>query len=152
MTPTVNGVSDQSAEVQSAHSAASDARARFEEIEAETNVEIATFDAALAEMIKLGTALPPALQRRRRAYESAVSAARALEKLTGQRTEDDISVKPFRRDGRRGLPAGVVLNVELWSETSLVLPVQPDPANSLVPKPDYLPSSAQSVPMRREHP
>jgi len=148
-----NGVSDESAAIQQAHTEAQAAHEQSDEAEAECQALIATFDDALARLLEIGKALPPVLHARRQAYWKAVGTARALAKLTGQPSdEDSVIVKPFRRDVRRLLPAGVVTDVQLWPESSLVLPTEPDPSESLNPKPDYLPSMAEPVPLRRSRP
>lgn len=150
---TTNGISDESAAIQSAHTDARTARDAFEVVESDAQAMVGEFDAALDHLRQIATALQPLLTSRRYAYWRAVGAERARAKLTGtESTEDQIVIKPFRRDGRRGLPAGVLLDMALWSETSLVLPSDPDPAESLVVRPDYLNTGATPVPLRRNKP
>lgn len=147
-----NGISETSMAIQQAHTDARNELAAYEVAEADAQAMVGAFDAALENLREIATKLQPLLTSRRYAYHRAVSSERERAKISGtESTENDIRIVPFRRDGRRSA-GGVLISVELWSEMSVTLPRDPDPSESLNPKPDYLPSMAEPVPLRRSRP
>lgn len=140
-----NGVSDESAAIQSAQSAASKARETFESDNADAMTLAATFDAALDKLLADAPVLSATLRARRDSYWRFVVAERQRARLAGDESrESEMTVKRYARDFR-----SLIGSFEVLSEYSISVPNEIDPADSLVPRPSYLNAGAEPVPMRR---
>jgi len=146
------GVSEQSAGIQQAHSAAQKALDEYQDLEADAQALAEDVNSKIAALLALGEPLREALQRRYAAYVRAVTSERTRAKLAGgESREDQIRIRPWRPIIR--CPAGAINNVEINGEYSIsVVPAELDDSvlESRSAAFEYLPTAGDRPLSRRK--
>jgi len=125
-------MTDKTDEVKATEQVAREALGEYQEANAEAESLRAAFMEALDTLMNTGSPLRDALSKRYTRYLEAVRQERRRAAVAGEQSrEGDIEIVPFRPVLR--LPAGCVQNIELWAESAVYAPAEPDPAAMIRP-------------------